>query len=321
MSSFCSAITPKLEQKRGRSSLVNIAVERDLKVVDISKGELLSEVDEVRKSYDYKFIDDDIGTKIAKLQEDPAAPIILFVGKYLWTKGIHTLIMAFPEVIQKFPAAKLVIAGFGPFREPAEILVKCLSQGTVEGMNRMVELIDHSNLYQTDDGQSVAPLIDNIKTMMSDPEWIKRCSKLELDRNVFFTGILDHQDLSFLLPSVDVLVAPSVFPEAFGMVAIEAMACGVYPVLTYQSAFCEIVDLLQPLTDQTGISNVLCELNEKLSHNISSNIVSYIEFKRSVAADVSLQFRRKLREIVVQKFSWEGIAMSFADTFGKTASM
>ena len=44
--------------------------------------------------------------------------------------------------------------------------------------------------------------------------------------NVLFTGPLDHRHLAHLWPLADVSVVPSVFPEAFGMVAAEAAACG-----------------------------------------------------------------------------------------------
>src|SRR5205823_6678131 len=39
-----------------------------------------------------------------------------------------------------------------------------------------------------------------------------------------FTGALEHRHLVHLLPLCDVAVVPSVFPEAFGMVAAEAAA-------------------------------------------------------------------------------------------------
>ncbi len=44
------------------------------------------------------------------------------------------------------------------------------------------------------------------------------------------TGRLDHEELAELLPACEALVVPSTFPEAFGMVAAEAAACGVLPV-------------------------------------------------------------------------------------------
>jgi glycosyltransferase involved in cell wall biosynthesis len=55
-----------------------------------------------------------------------------------------------------------------------------------------------------------------------------------------FTGALEHRHLVHLLPLCDVAVAPSIFPEAFGMVAAEAAAAGVPPVVADHSGLAEI---------------------------------------------------------------------------------
>jgi glycosyltransferase involved in cell wall biosynthesis len=55
-----------------------------------------------------------------------------------------------------------------------------------------------------------------------------------------FTGALEHRHLVHLLPLVDVSVVPSIFPEAFGMVAAEAAAAGVPPVVAGHSGLAEV---------------------------------------------------------------------------------
>ena len=55
-----------------------------------------------------------------------------------------------------------------------------------------------------------------------------------------FTGALEHRHLVHLLPLCDVAVVPSIFPEAFGMVAAEAAAAGVPPVVAAHSGLAEI---------------------------------------------------------------------------------
>jgi glycosyltransferase involved in cell wall biosynthesis len=55
-----------------------------------------------------------------------------------------------------------------------------------------------------------------------------------------FTGALEHRHLVHLLPLCDVAVVPSVFPEAFGMVAAEAAAAGLPPVVAHHSGLAEI---------------------------------------------------------------------------------
>ena len=55
-----------------------------------------------------------------------------------------------------------------------------------------------------------------------------------------FTGALEHRHLVHLLPLVDVSVVPSIFPEAFGMVAAEAAAAGVPPLVADHSGLAEV---------------------------------------------------------------------------------
>jgi len=55
-----------------------------------------------------------------------------------------------------------------------------------------------------------------------------------------FTGALEHRHLVHLLPLADVAVVPSIFPEAFGMVAAEAAAAGVPPIVANHSGLAEV---------------------------------------------------------------------------------
>jgi glycosyltransferase involved in cell wall biosynthesis len=55
-----------------------------------------------------------------------------------------------------------------------------------------------------------------------------------------FTGALEHRHLVHLLPLCDVSVVPSIFPEAFGVVAAEAAAAGVVPVVAEHSGLAEV---------------------------------------------------------------------------------
>ena len=66
----------------------------------------------------------------------------------------------------------------------------------------------------------------------------------ELERvappRTLFTGPLGHRHLVHLIPLADVAVVPSIFPEAFGMVAAEAAAAGCPPLVARHSGLEEI---------------------------------------------------------------------------------
>jgi glycosyltransferase involved in cell wall biosynthesis len=55
-----------------------------------------------------------------------------------------------------------------------------------------------------------------------------------------FTGPFEHRHLVHLLPLADVSVVPSIFPEAFGMVAAEAAAAGCPPLVARHSGLAEV---------------------------------------------------------------------------------
>ncbi len=57
-----------------------------------------------------------------------------------------------------------------------------------------------------------------------------------------FTGALEHRHLVQLLPLTDVSAVPSIFPEAFGMVAAEAAAAGVPPLVARHSGLAEVAE-------------------------------------------------------------------------------
>ena len=60
-----------------------------------------------------------------------------------------------------------------------------------------------------------------------------------------FTGPFEHRHLAQLLPLADAVVVPSIFPEAFGMVAAEAAAAGAPPLVARHSGLAEIADGLE----------------------------------------------------------------------------
>jgi glycosyltransferase involved in cell wall biosynthesis len=63
--------------------------------------------------------------------------------------------------------------------------------------------------------------------------------------DTLFPGALEHRHLVQLLPLADVSVVPSIFPEAFGMVAAEAAAAGSPPLVARHSGLCEIAEGLE----------------------------------------------------------------------------
>jgi glycosyltransferase involved in cell wall biosynthesis len=60
-----------------------------------------------------------------------------------------------------------------------------------------------------------------------------------------FTGPLEHRHLTRLLALADACVVPSIFPEAFGMVAAEAASAGCPPLVARHSGLAEVAEGLE----------------------------------------------------------------------------
>lgn len=128
-------------------------------------------------------------------------------------------------------------------------------------------------------------------------------AELEAQSNdrVLFTGPLEHRHLRFLWPLADVAVTPSVFPEAFGMVAAEAASCGCPPLVADHSGLAEIADRLR-LEYPPELRHLaafprgdLADLREKLDTLLT------------LPPHQAEQLSRAARDAAVDAWSWEGV--------------
>jgi glycosyltransferase involved in cell wall biosynthesis len=131
--------------------------------------------------------------------------------------------------------------------------------------------------------------------------------RAELERladpeRALFTGPLDHRHLVHLLALADVCVVPSIFPEAFGMVAAEAAATGCPPLVARHSGLAEIAEGLE------------AEYPAELRHLTSFVTGDVDDLRSKLAALLSLSpaERREIeaaaRRAAVERWSWRGVA-------------
>jgi glycosyltransferase involved in cell wall biosynthesis len=119
---------------------------------------------------------------------------------------------------------------------------------------------------------------------------------------VLFTGPLEHRHLVHLLALAEVAVVPSIFPEAFGMVAAEAAACGCPPLLARHSGLAEVADGLE------------AGYPEHLRHLASFDTGDAGDLRAKLAAILALPtadrhaLRTAARRVVLERWSWPSIA-------------
>ena len=275
-------------------------------------------IERVRTSYDYLMPDSDAGEKLADLARGDDR-LILFVGKYLWTKGIHLLAFAIPFILDRRPNTQFVLVGFGPFREPVELILNCLVNRRLDILDGLIE--GKHPLFSTEGGDPV-PLLESSWRHLRKPLARSLTDTLaaRMREAVHFTGIMNHEQLRWLLPCADVLVAPSVFPEAFGMVAVEALSCGVYPVLTYQSAFREIVDEMAAPCARFGLPVTKIMPDENAAPKIAEIVDGVFEVFDHLEATGDLTgLRGSFRDLAASSYSWQAVAARYLRNYGETA--
>jgi glycosyltransferase involved in cell wall biosynthesis len=248
-------------------------------------AELAEALREISASYDARAHDSDAGER-ARDFLDREGPIVVYVGKLIHSKGVHSLLSAFARV-RKQTGARLLVVGFGTFREGLEALTLSLSEGdetTVERLAEMGKLLE---------GGPAGPL-EHFE--LSD-ELMRDAAGMEGD--ILFTGPLYHGDLTKLLPAADVAAVPSIFPEAFGLVAAEFAASGVVPFVADHSGLTEaggIVGRGLPFDLRVGMDG--------FEEDLAKALTTYLELPEDE--------RRRCEEVVrrncVDGLSWGTLA-------------
>ncbi|HEU6445120.1 MAG TPA: glycosyltransferase family 4 protein [Gaiellaceae bacterium] len=122
--------------------------------------------------------------------------------------------------------------------------------------------------------------------------------------DTLFTGPLEHRHLVHLIPLADVTVVPSIFPEAFGMVAAEAAAGGSLPLVARHSGLAEIADALAEAGVPAGFeSGSVDDLADKLE--------SLLQRSPSERAELS----RRARRVTEERWSWATVADRLLEPF------
>jgi glycosyltransferase involved in cell wall biosynthesis len=137
--------------------------------------------------------------------------------------------------------------------------------------------------------------------------------RAELERiappRTLFTGPLEHRHLVHLLPLADVTVVPSIFPEAFGMVAAEAAAAGSPPLVARHSGLAEIAEGLE--LEYAPEHRELASFTSGDVDDLSAKLRRLLALPRSEHARVAAA----ARNAAVERWSWAGVAQRLLQPF------
>jgi glycosyltransferase involved in cell wall biosynthesis len=222
---------------------------------------------------------------------------VVFVGKLIVSKGVDLLIAAWPLVRARHPDAKLEIAGYGEYEQGLRRLLAALDSGDLDDARKVAEL------GRGLEGGSAEPL-PILSAFLADlPDGYLDAANGIAD-SVEFIGRLEHDQVAELLPGAEALVMPSTFPEAFGMVAAEAAACGVLPVSAGHSGMLEVSRELAATLLPEAAELVSFPVEEGAVKAIADRLNRWFELSENVRAEA----RQALVATAQRLWSWEGVA-------------
>jgi glycosyltransferase involved in cell wall biosynthesis len=130
--------------------------------------------------------------------------------------------------------------------------------------------------------------------------------RAELERiappGTLFTGPLEHRHLVHLLPLTDVCVVPSIFPEAFGMVAAEAAAAGVPPLVARHSGLAEVAEGIE--AEYPPEQRHLVGFENGNAAELSAKLRDLLGLEPHIRNELGEAARRA----VIKRWSWSSVA-------------
>jgi glycosyltransferase involved in cell wall biosynthesis len=227
----------------------------------------------------------------------PEDRLVVFVGKLIASKGVELLLAAWPLVLAREPRARLLVVGFGAFRAGLEQLAAELEQGDLEA----------ARARRSEHGEELphlAAFLDALDEGGGMDDY--RAAARGMTDRIAWAGRLDHAELTDVLPAAEAMAVPSTFPEAFGMVAAEAAACGALPVVAAHSGLAEVARTLGAAAPEAARPWLTFEVGPGAVRELADDLSAWLE-----APD---DLRTATREAIVaatrESYSWDGVARS-----------
>jgi glycosyltransferase involved in cell wall biosynthesis len=120
-----------------------------------------------------------------------------------------------------------------------------------------------------------------------------------------------------LLPCARVALVPSIIKEAFPLVSIESLACGVVPMASYFSGLAPILDEVAPALGAFGDLIKIGHEPKAMIHDLSQNIPALLSILGSNGSSAAEEISATCRGLVELKYRWRTI-VSEMDNLYKT---
>jgi len=220
--------------------------------------------------------------------------VVVFVGKLIASKGVDLLLAAWPLVLERVPDARLLVVGFGAFRDGLESLAQALGRGDLAAARRL----------RAEDGRALPELGAFIDQLRGEAAEAYRDAAEDLPGRVHWAGRLEHAELADVLPAAEAMAVPSTFPEAFGMVAAEAAACGAFPVVAGHSGLAEVARALAAEVPAAARPWLTFEVGPRSVVQLADALASWL----TAPAELRAATREGIVCVSRARYSWDGVA-------------
>jgi glycosyltransferase involved in cell wall biosynthesis len=235
--------------------------------------------------------------------------IVSFLGKLIVSKGVDLLLAAWPLIVDRVPDARLLVVGFGTYRDALDRFVDALRHADVEALR---EIAARGRELEGGPPGELRYLNAFLETI--DDDWLRAAPGAA--ERIHFTGRLEHEDLPDLLPAVEAQVMPSTFPESFGMVAAEAAACGALPLSANHSGMAEVTATLAPALPEELRRLTSFEVGPGAVREIAERLVTWLTLDPAERE----RARNALAAEAARRYSWESVAEGVIDAASSPSS-
>ena len=225
------------------------------------------------------------------------SPRALYVGKLLINKGVDLLVAAWP-LVHRERGGRLLLVGFGDYREGIERLWAALERGDLEAA---WEVAAAGRALEGDGDPGPLPILS---AFLADPPAGYAEAAAAAAGSIALAGRLEHEEVAQVLPAADTFVMPSTFPEAFGMVAAEAAASGVPPVSADHSGMREVSRRLGEAVGPELAPLLSFPVEPGAVEALAERLNGWLGLDASRRAEVG----KALAERVEQLWSWRRVA-------------
>jgi glycosyltransferase involved in cell wall biosynthesis len=220
--------------------------------------------------------------------------LVVYVGKLIGSKGVELLLAAWPLVRARVHGARLLVVGFGAFRPGLEDLAAALARGDLEA----------ARATRAETGAELPWLAAFLDRLSEGGAEDYADAARNIDGSISWAGRLDHPELADVLPAAEAMAVTSTFPEAFGMVAAEAAACGTLPVVAAHSGLVEVARTLAAAIPAPARPWLTFEVGPGAVEELAGGLISWMQADRELRAAT----RSGMVEATRERYSWDGVA-------------